>query len=159
MLEPVRKIAVRRRSGFTLVELVIVMAVISILLSTIIPNLYGMQTEGQLSIAEHELNTLKIAIVSYWRNHDNIYPPDITQSLTNAVPTVILPAIGDPWRTDPASGTYGYVIGTDPVFGDYFIVYTKGPKADTLPTFDATSQNIVYSGSGRVASNAPVVKQ
>jgi prepilin-type N-terminal cleavage/methylation domain-containing protein len=147
----------RSEKGFTLVELVIVMAVIALILAVVIPNLRGMQQEGQLTKAEGELQTLKTAVTSYWRNNSNAYPADIQKSLTTASPPIITALLNDPWKTD-ASGTYGYTTGTDATFGDYFIIYTKGPKADSAPAFDAASQSVKYTGSGRVVSNAPVVK-
>lgn len=144
--------------GFTLVELVIVMAVIALILSVVIPNLRGMQQEGQLTKAESELQTLKTAVTSYWRNNNNTYPSDITTTLTAATPNIISNVLPDPWITDTTNNTYGYKIGSDSTFGDYFIIYTKGPKADSDPSFDATSQKVTYNGSGRVVSNAQVVK-
>jgi len=144
--------------GFTLVELVIVMAVISLILSVVIPNIRGMQQEGQLTKAEAELDTLKTALTSYWRNNSNVYPGNITTALTGASPTIISQPLSDPWKTDATNLTYGYVSGTDATFGDYFIIYTKGPKGNTAPTFDATSQTVKWTGSGRVSSNAPTVK-
>lgn len=144
--------------GFTLVELVIVMAVIALILSVVIPNLRGMQQEGQITKAESELQTLKTAVVSYWRNNGNAYPGNITSDLTGASPTVITASLVDPFNTD--NGTYGYDTGTDTNFGPYFVIYTKGPKGDTaLPTWDSGNGQFTYSGSGRVVSNAPVVKQ
>ena len=142
--------------GFTLVELVIVMAVIALILSVVIPNLRGMQQEGQITKAESELQTLKTAITSYWRNNNNAYPADISAALTGASPQVITQELQDPFKT--AGNTYGYVQGTDANFGDYFIVYSKGPKGDTAaPAF--ANGKVTFSGSGRVVSNAPVEKQ
>ena len=145
------------QKGFTLVELVIVMAVIAVILSVVIPNLRGMQSESQLTKSEGELNTLKTALTSYWRNNSNLYSSNITTDLTNASPQIIPASLTDPFNT--ASGTYGYASGNDTVFGDYFYVYTKGPKADTTNvTWDGTNHRVTYSGGGRVVSNAPVVK-
>jgi prepilin-type N-terminal cleavage/methylation domain-containing protein len=147
----------KSQKGFTLVELVIVMAVIAVILSVVIPNLRGMQAESQLTKAEGELNTLKTAITSYWRNNSNAYPSNITTDLTGASPQIIPANLQDPFNT--ASGTYGYTSGTDSVFGDYFAVYTKGPKADTTSvTWDTSNKRISYGGGGRVISNAPVSK-
>ena len=152
-----KKWNVSNEKGFTLVELVIVMAVIAVILSVVIPNLRGMQAESQLTKAEGELNTLKTAITSYWRNNANAYPPDITAALTGASPQIIPASLQDPFNT--ASGTYGYSSGNDADFGDYFAVYTKGPKADTTAvTWDSTNNRVTYDGGGRVVSNAPVVK-
>ena len=151
---------VTSQKGFTLVELVIVMAVIALILSVVIPNLRGMQQEGQITKSESELQTLKTAVVSYWRNNGNAYPSNIHSDLTSASPTVITAVLLDPFLTDTTNNTYGYVTGTDSNFGPYFAIYTKGPKGDTsAPTWDASAGQFTYSGSGRVVSNAPVVKQ
>ena len=145
-----------KNKGFTLVELVIVMSVIAIVLSVVIPNLRGMQQEGQYTKAEAELQTLKTAVTSYWRNHSSAYPADIIGSLTGATPNIIPSKLADPWLSDADGATYGYATATDGTFGDYFIIYTKGPKGDTAPKFDADKQMVTYSGSGRVVSNAQV---
>jgi len=149
----------KQEKGFTLVELVIVMAVIALILSVVIPNLRGMQQEGQITKAESELQTLKTAVVSYWRNNSNSYPANIHSALTAASPAVISSVLADPFLTDGTNNTYGYVTGTDTNFGPYFAIYTKGPKGDTnAPSWDATGGRFTYSGGGRVVSNAPVVK-
>ena len=157
-MKPVRKMQTGTK-GFTLVELVIVMAVIAVILSVVIPNLRGMQNESQLTKAQGELNTLKTALTSYWRNNSNAYPANITTALTGASPQILAQVLSDPWLTDTTNSTYGYESGSDTIFGLYFAVYTKGPKGDTtLPTWDATNQRITYVGGGVVVSNAPVVK-
>lgn len=148
-----------KNKGFTLVELVIVMAVIALLLSIAIPNFRAMQQEGSLTKAEGDLNTLKNAVTSYWRNQSHAYPADIHAALTGTTPKVITKSLSDPWTTDSTNSTYGYTSGTDTNFGDYFVIYTKGPTGDTAPTWDATNQQFTYTGNGRVVSNAPVVKQ
>lgn len=148
-----------KKQGFTLVELVIVMAVIGLLLAVAIPNFRAMQQEGSLTKVEGDLSTLKTAVTSYWRNQGNVYPADIHSSLTAATPSVITKVLSDPWNTDSTNSTYGYTLATDATFGSYFFLYTKGPGADTTPTWDATNQRVKYSGSGRVVSNAPVVKE
>ncbi len=146
------------KKGFTLVELVIVMAVIALILSIAIPNFRSMQQEGSLTKAEGDLDTIKIAITSYWRNNSQAYPANVHSALTAASPAVITKVLSDPWNSDSTNSTYAYTKGTDSTFGDYFFVYTKGPKADTAPAWDATNQRVTYSGSGRVVSNAPIVK-
>lgn len=154
--------SLKNEKGFTLVELVIVMAVIALILSVVIPNLRAMQQEGQITKAESELQTIKTAIVSYWRNYGNTYPANIHSDLVNTSPTVTTTVIADPFATDTSTNppTYGYITGTDPNYGPYFAVYTKGPKGDTSSvTWDATNGRITYTGTGRVVSDAPVVKQ
>lgn len=146
------------KKGFSVVELVIVLAVIALILSITVPNFRSMQQEGSLTKAEGDLDTIKIAVTSYWRNNSKAYPANIHTALTSTNPAVITKVLTDPWVSDAATGTYAYTTGSDSAFGDYFIVYTKGPKGDTAPTWDATAQSVLYTGTGRVVSNAPVVK-
>ena len=149
------------KKGFTLVELVIVMAVIAVILSVVIPNLRGMQQESQITKAEGELNTLKSAIVSYWRNNGNVYPANITTALTGASPQIVSAILTDPFSTDTSTtpATYGYATGTDSTFGDYFMIYSKGPSGfTTAPAWDTATAKVTFAGSGRVVSNAPVQK-
>lgn len=146
------------KRGFSLVELVIVMAVIALILSIAIPNFRAMQQEGSLTKVEGDLDTLKVAVTSYWRNNSQAYPANVHAVLTGATPSVITKVLGDPWTTDTTNVTYGYTTGTDAAFGDYFFIYSKGPGGDTAPTWDATNKRVNYTGSGRVVSNAPVVK-
>lgn len=146
------------RKGFSLVELVIVMAVIALILSIAIPNFRAMQREGEYTKAEGDLDTLKVAVTSYWRHNSKAYPANIHTGLTGATPSVITKTMPDPWNTDSTNVTYGYAKGNDSTFGDWFYVYTKGPNADTTPSFNATNQRVEYTGSGRVISNAPILK-
>jgi len=146
----------RQFRGFSLVELVIVMAVIALILSIAIPNFRSMQQDANLTRAEGDLETLKMAVVSYWRQADFVWPANLHSALTSATPAVITETLNDPWLTDSTNKTYGFLTGTDPVFGPYFMVYTKGPLADTLPTWDGPNQKVTYTGTGRVMSNAPV---
>jgi prepilin-type N-terminal cleavage/methylation domain-containing protein len=146
-----------RNSGFTLVELVIVMAVIAIIMSFIFSNVRGLQQEGELTRAEQELQTLKTAVTSYWKNNNSTYPADIVATLTSASPQVVTAELKDPWTTNADGVTYGYSTGNDADYGEYFIIWTQGPNRDTAPSFAAGK--VTYVGSGRVVSNAPVVKQ
>lgn len=147
----------RNQSGFTLVEIVIVMSVMALILSVVIPNLRGLQQEGQITKAEAELQTLKTAVVSYWKNNHNAYPSNIHAELMNASPAVISVPLSDPYNTDAENATYGYVTGSDKTFGAYFAIYTKGPRGDTNPPqWVSEDGKFVFSGSGRVVSNAPV---
>jgi prepilin-type N-terminal cleavage/methylation domain-containing protein len=152
-------VSMKSKAGFTLVELVIVMAVIALILSIAIPNFRAMQREGEYTKVEGDLDTLKIAITSFWRHNSQAYPANVHAALTGATPSVITKNLSDPWKTDATNVTYGFAKGTDATFGDWFYTYTKGPNGDTSPSFNATNQRVEYAGSGRVISNAPVVKQ
>lgn len=145
--------------AFSLVEIVIVLAIIGIIASIAIPNFRAVQREGQYTKVESELETLKVAITSYWKHNDHQYPTNIHSDLISATPALISSALTDPWDTDSTNHTYGYIKGSDELFGNYFILYSKGPNANTLPTFNSDSQKVEFSGEGVVSSNAPITKQ
>jgi prepilin-type N-terminal cleavage/methylation domain-containing protein len=144
--------------GFTLVELVMVMAIVAILLSVVMKSTSGMMVEGNLSKIEGELSTIKAAVTSYWKNNSSVYPADIHASLVAASPLLMPNKLTDPFTTDQTNQTYGYFTGSDSTFGTYFVIYSRGPRADTTPTWEASNQRVTYSGSGRCDSNAPVIK-
>lgn len=110
------------------------------------------------SQAETDLNTLKKAVLSYWRLHRLTYPKDVHRTLASSEKAVIQNPLQDPWGTDPKNSTYGYLKAVDPNIGEYFILYTQGPKKDTHPKLNSASQSIEYSGSGIVVSNLPIKK-
>ena len=108
--------------------------------------------------AEQDLDTLKKAVLSYWRLHRLTYPKDVHRTLATAEKAVIQSPLQDPWATDNKNSTYGYIRAVDPNIGEYFVLYTQGPKKDTQPRLNAASQSIEYSGSGIVVSNLPTKK-
>ena len=155
-----RQILGNRRGMLTLEELMIVLAVTTNLMSLIMPSITGFVQEAQLTKAEAELQTLKTAVASYWRSNNYTYPNNIDSDLTGASPQVISAVLQDPFKTDPLNLSYGYIKGRDNNFGEYFIIYTRGPRGHTtIPVWDAGSGSVKYSGAGHVVSNASVAKQ
>ncbi|MDH3326092.1 MAG: prepilin-type N-terminal cleavage/methylation domain-containing protein [Gammaproteobacteria bacterium] len=150
-----------KNKGFTLVEIIIAMAVIAILISAILPAFQGMQQEGDLSKANSELLTLKTAVISYKR-HNGSYPTNITTDLSGATPKLINEILKDPFLTDALTtpNTYGYITGTDASFGEYFVIYTKSVDTVVDTAWSATNDQVeIAAGKDDLAvSNAPVVK-
>lgn len=157
-------------SGFTLVELVIVMGVIAIIISVVTPTIKGMQDEGALVKAEGDLKTIKSAVTSFWRNNGNVFPSNIN-ALVTASPQIISEAPRDPWNTGQHTGepgTYAYLTGVDSDFGGWFLSCSEGPMprggttggGGGMPTFDPAIQKIKWvnnEDNSRCVSNAPVV--
>lgn len=138
--------------GFTLVELIIVLAVIAIILGVVIPAIRGMQEEANLTRAEQELHTLETAVMSYFR-HNGTFPSGITTDLTGASPKIIESVLDDPFDTDATGNTYGYVTGNDAEFGDYYILYTQGPDLVGATSWNATTNQVDTSGDDIAVSN------
>jgi general secretion pathway protein G len=108
------------KRGFTIIELLIVIAVIAILISIALPRFRGMQEEGNIAKAKGELRTLQTAVESYYIHNNNTYPT-LLSSLTTAIPNII----GSSLPTDPFNGTnnYRYAQSTNVRF---YVIYSVG---------------------------------
>ncbi|MBK6732793.1 MAG: type II secretion system protein [bacterium] len=77
-----------KREGFTLIELMIVVAVIGILAALAIPNYVSMQEHAKEAGTKSNAHTLQLAIENYAVTHDGIY------SVAAADITPLLPGQG-----------------------------------------------------------------
>lgn len=122
-------------SGFTLLELLIVIGVIAILASIIIPSYRGMITEGDITAAQGEVKTLGLAIENYYLHNDHTYPTYITDLLT-ATPRLIK----DDIPKDRFNRTDVYQYSN---LGSYFITWTNGPNEKMDISVDIGNQKVV----------------
>ena len=121
------------KRAFTLIELMIVMAVMAILVGMALPSFKGMRQEGNIAKAQGELRIFKIAIESYAIHHGNAYPassttPYVTYLDTDSCdpgPQLIASVLYDPFAA--ANTEYYYIIGTIPAGADYYAICSKGP--------------------------------
>lgn len=121
------------KKGFTLIEMLIVIAVIAILVGIALPRLRGMREEGNYAKASGELKTLQAAVESYFI-HEKAYPvqtttPDIqwqddTGSLTTAVPKLIPTPLKDPFTPGGAT-EYRYATNAA-ANSDYYVIFSIG---------------------------------
>ncbi len=145
------------RKGFTLIELIIVIAVIAILIGIALPRFKGMQDEGNIAKAKGELRTLQTAIESYYAHNNNAYPSALS-SLTTAVPNII----GSTLPTDPFKVGTNYVLATDgatPV--KYYVIYsvgTAGTGTASITTAGVASDSessVIYVTNGSPKDTTP----
>ena len=71
----------KKRQGFTLLELLIVISIIAILAATLIPNFIGFDTEARLASSKTNLNTLRTRL-SLFRAKEGKYPKDFNELTT-----------------------------------------------------------------------------
>jgi len=114
------------RKGFTIIELLIVIAVIAILVGIALPRFKGMQDEGRIAQAKGELRTLQSAVESYYIHQSSVYPSALSL-LTGATITPNL--LGSTLPTDPFNGTnnYGYAVDAAAPNIKYYAIYSIGP--------------------------------
>lgn len=120
----------RKSKGFTLIELLIVMAVIAILIAIAIPSFRGMQEEARKTKAQGDVRVIKIAVESYYKNHNNTYPAEASYQATllAASPRILESNLYDPFGATTTT-TYVYNLGsgsTGPADAKYYIIYSVG---------------------------------
>lgn len=140
----------KNKRAFTLIELMIVMAVIAILMGLILPSFKGMKEEAQHSRVLGDLRTLQTALESYFIHHDNQYPPagpNWQESLLNASPKILQKVLVDPFS--PGKKTYGYMIN-----GSFYGIWSVGFKNDgAITQIDPQTGRISKIGSPIVVFN------
>lgn len=109
------------KKGFTIIELLIVIAVIAILIGIALPRFKGMRDEGNMAKAKGELRTLQTAVESYYV-HNNIYPAAFPDDLEDATPQII----GETAPTDPFKTGTDYNFADSPN-GNYYAIWSVGP--------------------------------
>ena len=96
----------RRVRGFTLIELVIVIAVIAILAGILLGALPAITEKRTRSVVRAELRQLVTAIEAYKEKH-GFYPPDNTNNI--AAPPLFYELVGTTVTSDPNGANASYV--------------------------------------------------
>jgi prepilin-type N-terminal cleavage/methylation domain-containing protein len=122
----------RKSKGFTLVEIMIVVAIIALLAAITIPNLLKPQQTARNSAAKGELRTLATAIENYAIDNNAVYPTDLDDLATDYIPAVPCTTTG----TNGTKGGFTYFCDSVAV-GSYNIV--------AVPTSKGTSGTKAYN--------------
>ena len=137
-----------KKNAFTLIELMIVMAVIAILIGIILPTIGGFREEANISRARGDLATLRTAMESYYIHNNNSYPAALT-SLPGSQPRIVANVPNDPF--DPGN-QYVLVIEVTP--GNFYAIYSDGPGGDGSVTVNFATGVVTHtvgtSGRGPV---------
>ncbi len=106
MLMTIRK-NLRCRRGFTLLELVVVIAIIGILAAILIPNLTQSTQSAKNSKMKADMRSIDSALAMYYANNKNAYPADAA-----TYKTAMKAAFNDQEPTDAQGNTFTYATAT-----------------------------------------------
>ncbi|MEQ8223605.1 MAG: prepilin-type N-terminal cleavage/methylation domain-containing protein [Candidatus Eremiobacterota bacterium] len=115
----------KNKKGFTLIELMIVIAIIAILAAILVPNFLKARAQGQLAACESNIKNLATALEMYATDNTGTYPSGLTTLTSSA-------SGGGYMKTIPLcpssrlASSYGYSMATVP---DNFTMYCSGTNA------------------------------
>ena len=135
----------RNKKGFTIIELLIVIAVIAILVGIALPRFKGMRDEGNITRAKGELRTLQTAVESY-RIHYGVFPAaaGFETTLVGATPQIISSVMNDPF----AAATPYVLVLSSGTTGNFYAIYSVGPGANGLVSAVNDTTGIVTETHG-----------
>ncbi len=123
------------KKGFTLIELMIVIAIIAILAAILVPNFVKARAQGQLTACKSNLKNLGTACEMYAADHNGRYP-SLYSSIRSEGYMKVLP------ECPLTPGTsYTYTMKSNPDY--YYLLCTSGNhtqagvKATGFPQFDS----------------------
>ena len=136
----------KSQKGFTLIELMIVIAIIAILAAILIPNFLHARAEAQTSGCEGNEKQIATALEEYAVDHNGTYGGGgtVSSSLLGTLYLGVTPS-------DPVNGTSYSVNTTASSFGSYQITDTGGHDTTTtgqLPGGPGTGSIIYNQNSG-----------
>lgn len=137
------------KRGFTIIELLIVIAVISILIGIALPRFKGMQDEGNIAKAKGELRTLQTAVESFNIHNSNTYPATLV-TLNTAKPSIVTSTPTDPFSS--SGGAYGYVRGG--TNNKFYVIFSAGVDGDGSATIASNAVSETNGSSCIYVSNA-----
>lgn len=135
----------RRRPGFSLVELMIVVAVIGILAAIAIPNIMSMQLKARRSEVPATIDGIRVCESAY-----ELVFNDFVTTPTSPREDALLDKKLAPWLTSPEWTRLGYQPSGD-VRGNYTVLAT--PKDFTVyghADVDDDGEIVVYTGTREV---------
>jgi prepilin-type N-terminal cleavage/methylation domain-containing protein len=142
----------RHETGFTLVELMIVVVIIGVLASIAIPNFISMQHRAREATVKANMHTTQVSMEDFCIQNDGTYAVDASSALADGRtlaqvcpggsfpenPFTLLPSVVL-FNSDPTSGNPGE-LAFNPAQAQSYLLKGNGPSGDTLRLVLTTGQ-------------------
>jgi prepilin-type N-terminal cleavage/methylation domain-containing protein len=141
-----------KQSGFTLVELMIVVVVIGVLAAIAIPNYISVQRRAREATVKSNMHTLQVSMEDYAVQNESLYPIDGTATLPDGrTLAAVCPGGNYPvnpftklasvvqFNANPTSGMPGE-LAFNPATPMNYLLKGNGPTGDTLRLVLTTGQ-------------------
>jgi general secretion pathway protein G len=160
------EIKLKRQEGFTLIELMITIAIIGILSAIAIPNFLSYRQKSQIARAQSELKTIQMAIMdlafdtNMWPNNidagivdgdcdsgelDDLSDPDAGLVATNGD----FPDWSGPYLDEIPKDPWGHDYWFDPDYDidgeKYIVIVSSGPNGSAVNVYDDDNIYIIIS--------------
>jgi len=145
------------KKSFTILEILVVLAVVALLIGIAVPRLRGMQDQSNIARVKVELSSLKSAVESYYANiSPHVYPPTTTtlgaSYLVTANPQIITIPFYDPWGATSTT-EYNYKLSTN---GQYYVISSVGPNGAIGSCLTAGTKIILADGTTKAVEHLQV---
>ena len=147
--------------GFTLIEMLIVIAIIVLLTAMILPSIRDILEQTRVTTAKGDCRTVKAALESYAIYHRGFYPIDVAieglKLLPGETPRIINRVPDDPFGLDEGA-SYQYATDYDFHTGDegagamgrayYWVVWSVGPRGSCRAGFIDGNGTLIVNDAG-----------
>ncbi len=132
----------QKERGFTLLEILVVIAVIGILVAILVPRFSGIQTDAKKKQTMADLKSLKMAVEMY-KNNNHVYPAAAGWDTLLLAETS---RVVDEVPNDPF-GTTKYTYDLDTATSGYYVIYSVGVDG-AAGTITLSADAVTASGAG-----------
>jgi len=141
-----------KKNAFTIIELLIVMAVIALLVGIAIPSFRAVQNQAKEARAQGDLRVVKLALEDYYMDN-TAFPADDAGQAQTALLGVSNPVL-EATLYDPFGSTtttlYEYKVSPN---SNYYVAYSVGAGGTGVLTINDTGEATVTAGNPIYVTN------